>query len=300
MIAGEHSGGIVYLVLAHRAPDHFGRLTGRLSSDPGTRVVAHIDRVSDQSPFERAAFAHGGRVEFVTRRDNVRWGGWSQCSATLKMISLALQGPGSHLVLLSGADYPIRRLSDLPPFLAAHPICMDRWPMPDLDRGKPMSRLTRFGVAFKNPDGRLYETLSRLLEVGPPRNVARGLGSLLPYAGSQFWAIPRALAQEIVEFTATHPKITAFFRRSTIPDESFFHTVAAHLRPDAPSMPSLTYTQWTAPNAIHPDILTSADLPAVRSAAVQGHFFARKFDPHVDTDVLDELDRTTTEARREP
>ena len=80
---------------------------------------------------------------FCRSRVRVHWGDYSVVEATLRLIREALRRPEGYdrLVLLSGADYPIRPLEDLRDHLAAHPEdeFINLVPMPDAEVDKSMS-----------------------------------------------------------------------------------------------------------------------------------------------------------------
>jgi hypothetical protein len=81
--------------------------------------------------------------------------------------------------------------------------------------------------------------------------------------------------------------VVRFFKHVDKPDEMFFHTVLLNsplehgvVRDD------VTYTDWSRGRS-RPEILTTADFDRLRAA---DELFARKFDPRVDSEILDRID----------
>ncbi len=95
-----------FLVLAHRQPGQAARLVGALAPHP---VLLHVDaraRVPAWSEFCRLV----GVNQNVTLAPRVRsgWASWGLVQATLNGIELYLKLGCSHLVRMSGEDYPLR------------------------------------------------------------------------------------------------------------------------------------------------------------------------------------------------
>jgi Core-2/I-Branching enzyme len=107
---------------------------------------------------------------------------------------------------------------------------------------------------------------------------------LVPYTGFAHWCLSRAC----LEHAATRdPDLVRFFRWSSSPDETFFQTVLLN-SPLAATLVNddLRYTDWSL-GGPSPKVLTIHDLERMlRSSAL----FARKFDPRIDTAVIDALD----------
>src|SRR5262245_23051827 len=111
--------GVAYLVMAHAAPEQVARLVGRLST-PEDTVIVHVDRKADIEPFLKAFEALPIPPLLTPRRVPVHWAGWGIVQATLIGMRAALEvyksKPWTHLVLLSGADYPIRSADEIHAF----------------------------------------------------------------------------------------------------------------------------------------------------------------------------------------
>jgi Core-2/I-Branching enzyme len=289
---------LTYIVLAHKLPGQFARLVTRLHH-PGDLVLAHIDAKSDQAPFEKAladAGMTGPGVELSTARVPVHWGGLGETQAALAAIRRALTVPTwSHVVLLSGQDYPIKPADEISGFLTGHPDTSflfssaghDPWPADQREGNQTWywdGDLRRLTLRYYRV-GRYPVPLPGRWQWGIPR-AARPPAGLRPRQGSAWWALHRPAAQWVLDFGDRHPEVGRFFSRVLIPAENYFQMLldASPYR-DALVQDDLHFQSW---DRWHPRVLGQADLPALLASP---KLFARKFDEDQDRAVLDELDR---------
>ncbi|WAL60580.1 core-2/I-branching beta-1,6-N-acetylglucosaminyltransferase family protein [Thermocoleostomius sinensis] len=115
------------------------------------------------------------------------------------------------------------------------------------------------------------------------------IGATFPlFGGSYYMTLSYRAATYLCEFTRSHPNVVLHFSRMNVPSEVYPHTVLAN-NPDL----TLSGKQHFFIDVAHnerglPCILTMKDLDRI---AASGAFFARKFDPAIDSTVLDWLDR---------
>jgi hypothetical protein len=112
-------------------------------------------------------------------------------------------------------------------------------------------------------------------------------GRRTPFQGGQFFTLSRSLTSLVVQMSRAQPRYRRFYRRTAVPDESYFQTLVMN-SPRAPSVVNndLRYEDWSE-NTSHPKVLTEADLPALlRSPSL----FAKKFDSAIDGRLLDLID----------
>lgn len=250
-------------------------------SAPWARFFIHIDAKADTEPFARrlAGIAH---VTLLTNRVRVHWGGWSQVEASLRMMRAAMASDNSlaRFVLLSGACYPLRSNAALRDFLfadTAEHISVSR--MPNAEKDKPLSRLTRWhvegGARTLGAKARAVRMLNDALRLLPPRDPRAGLGDFVPYAGSNWWALTREAAGLVLDTADARPQLAAFYRHTLCPDESYFHTVLANsaLAPRIAS--TITFADWSGTHN-EPLPIADAHLAHLLDADSQP-FFARKF-----------------------
>ncbi len=313
-----------YVVLSHQNPAQVRRLVDRLvRSDPtGQVIIAH----DSSQPLELDSYDDHPRVHLLSSSSVRRWGNYGLVSDLLVAVAWALDHLHlGWLAVMSGQDYPLRSLaafgdqlagSGCDAFLSARPIPLQRPAASDREGVYAHARYCYRW--FRMPDWLLdwaKETPVERLVFGALRRLSgaqplifiwwlpRGGGNMigfrrrkLPfgdelrcYMGSQWLTMSRSAASAVIEFVAQRPDVVRLYRRSIVPDESLPVTVLCN-RPEVRVRNSNHhYTRMTGPGNSHAAVLGLADLAELRGS---DKYFARKFDPDVDSQILDELDRS--------
>ena len=299
---------IVFGILAHQDPAHLARLVDRLAPYP---AIVHVDRKSDWATFERA-LERAHNVVLIPRSESidVRWAGISVVLAEFAILERArrLAAEEDYLVLLSGADYPLRPVAELDGHLASSDgtqfiryfkisqssDCL-RWSVSSrhyndwLPLGRPRNTLHRkANTAIRLATGRLISELS------PPR-IPRGLE---PVFGSQFFALTRACVDEVL--TLRTERLDRFFTNVYAPDEKYIHTLVSlsryhHKTPEGgyASVPVRddTSAAWMS-NLHHPLPIskwwTISDWPEISASNM---WFIRKIRTQDGASLLDRIDK---------
>lgn len=215
-----------FLMLAHDNLDEAGQVAGALGA--GDRAVAvHIDARAPDA--DVAAFQDAAGDPLMIQRRRCEWGMFSLVGATLDGLEMLVASGRdfSHVMLVSGADLPLRPLADLDAFLAANPdadiiesveLSEKRWVMDGLAEERfhlyhPFNWRKRKGLFDANVEVQRFLKVRRSL---PPK--------IAPALGSQWWCLSRATVEGIL----ADPQLSdlkQFFRWSWIPDECFFQTL---------------------------------------------------------------------------
>jgi Core-2/I-Branching enzyme len=284
-----------FILLVHRDPEQVARLVDRLD-DPDSTFVVHVGRARPDA-YEPIVALLDGRpnVHFLPRR-RIHWGGWGISSAFLDGLdALAELAPDAEFVSnLSGQDYPLKPKDALRAHLAAHEgrSFLDHFRIPVADgEGSLDWSLQRGGLdRIEFWHFHAYRRHARFPGkfVPLPRGPRRLPAGLEPYGGQAWWTLSREAVAYIRRFLRERPDVVRFFRFADVAEELMFQTVllSSPLR-DSVVGDDLRYIVWK-PGVSHPELLTSADLPALEAS---GDFFGRKFDAAADPEVLDEIDR---------
>jgi len=223
---------IVFLILAHRDFDHLLRLIDSLD---GQRIVLHMDKSSSDLWNKSEIFRAKKNLILINRNDsfNVRWAGYSQILAMLLMMKTAIElmESGERMMFLSGSDYPIKSKAEIESKFASQPSLeflryyklddrpkdIDRWASFHRwdfrlfkKRGTFLNRLNSLFIRFLT----FFETMIRGRKEAP---------SFPLYAGSQWFAISKECAQELIRLRNHH--FDNFFKTMFAPDEVYFHTL---------------------------------------------------------------------------
>jgi hypothetical protein len=283
---------VAFILLTHKSAPFVQRLISQLNAAKAP-IFVHVDRGTRSVEYAaiRSALAKISAVHWLPRYYS-HWGSWGLVQASLSGLRQAQQTGSDYAVLLSGQDYPIKSLAHLlsfleenngTSFLQYHQLPSDRWP------ADGSSRYVRwhFNLAWRNSSFRRLanRALSRVFNsLFPGRTLP---DQLTPYGGWQWWCLHRDAVAYILEFSSSSPKVVRFFKNVRIPDEMYFQTVLMN-SPLSSCIQNrlLTYADWQGPP--YPRILTQADFEILKTG---DFFFARKFDPEVDTVILDRIDR---------
>jgi hypothetical protein len=311
---------VVYLILSHANPPQVVRLVNRLLRDNGAgHVVVHHDY--RRSHLDASALARGADV--LSHTQGITWGSFELVLATLRSLAWIEENlEYKWLVFISGQDYPLRPLPEIQEFLLqsdsdgfiAKPRPVE-YRFRD-DRGGRDSWSARYFYRYyRLPPLRrtLSPTASKVL-----RNIevfvrtrqpfvflwpmAQGEGMLVGlrsarhpfrdgfdcYCGSQWFTLSRRSVRAVLAFATDRPDILEYYRRTFIPDESFFNSLLMSRRDLRIRLDSLRYVRMAPPWYAHPETLRLVDFEPLTAS---GSHFARKFDTAVDTAILDALDR---------
>lgn len=284
---------LTYLILAHRNLRQLVRLSRALAVNSECELLVHIDAATDLRPYaaEMACLRRDG-VRMVDRH-RCPWGGFGLVEATLAGMAQALREfPSlSHLVVISGQDYPITPPDQIADFYRRHQglSFMEFHRLPRADW--PEGGLRRVGDLHLHWRGRRIGV--PLSSIGLPRSVP---GGRRPYQGGQTWSMSAECVRHVCEAVAAESGYVRFFRRTAHADESFFQTLVLNSPlADAVVNDDKRFENWSA-GGPHPAVLTSRDLPEL--AASPAHF-AKKFDVLVDERVLSLIDEQLLRAGRE-
>jgi hypothetical protein len=290
---------IAYLVLAHSDPQHLKRLIARLL-DGDSSVFVHVDKKSDLSKFSHL---QNDKVSLIQKRVPVYWGDFSQVEAILNLLDAALSSKFAinRLVLLSGADYPIKPLQEISSFFSSHGSLefLNAVQMPAPAAGKPIDRLNNVVVRPAHPKAlQFLKRAGRKIGLLPrKRDHKEYLKGLIPFGGSTWWAITREAGEYILSFVKAQPDIVKFFEEVEYPDESFFQTILMNSKFKKNVARNLTYTDWRAggssPSTINeshlPMFLSGISFPKDDTYGDGPALFARKFKDGQD-ELLDYID----------
>jgi hypothetical protein len=309
-----------YLLLTHSRPRQIEDLADRIVKlSPRADIVVHHDQASEEVPWD----GHPRPPVHFVDRGRVLWGDWSMIDATLRLLRYGVENLTSDwFVLLSGEHRPATDLTQW-----EERVARDRF-----DAYLPAERLTnnlefgrshveenlymtrgrhRWSTVPRPRSAALHRALSAFLKlsewiqplaamefvhrreawvIGTRRSV-RPLKGLAFYRGSQWIAVNRRAALAALE---VDPLLTAWFKRSWIPDESYLHTVLRASDLVVSDDPTTFVLETPAQPTSGWMQLTLDDLPAVWAS---GAPFARKVDLSQRPEVARAIDEVVDRQR---
>lgn len=193
--------------------------------------------------------------------------------------------------LLSGADFPIKPLTDIISTLdETLSSRIDYW------HDEDPSWHCRYQRYFFNDVpglvGRFLNAMSRrLARVLPKRKF---YGDLKPFFGSQWWTLTRSGAQAVLGFTNENPSFSRYCRTLHIPDEMFFQTILLNVLGERQVQRApLRYLNW-ADRRANPKVLNESDFQALMDSNA---LFARKFNRKRSSKLLSLLGENMAQSR---
>lgn len=223
---------LAYLISVYRDPAHLARLIGALDGDADFYV--HIDANVDAAPFRAALPAN---VVLVPRH-RVSWGGWEQVEYQREMLKAALASGReySHLVCLSGQDYPLWSNRRIHAFFKEH---ADKELICGYNITRGTSEAQREKVTRLHPlrdlplrnrwlkDKMVVASRNILKFLGLKRKAQVMLGGELKdvFFGSDYWALTPACVRRVLDVLEREPAMVNYFRRSYVPSELCVQTI---------------------------------------------------------------------------
>ena len=283
---------IGYIICAHTQPGQLVRLVRRLRGG-GAHFYIHVDKRVPGSVMREVERDLGLDEDVrLLPRHRCYWASFSLVEAVLEGVEALLADPVGvdYGVLLTGQDYPLRPAGVIERRLeeAGGRSFLSHWP----SAGRFLARVEQWHFNGEL-GGRRVRVPNRLLPLRIGRTLPVGLEA---FTGSAHWCLSRESLELVAGLLNDRPEVGEFFRRSAVPDESFFQTILLS-SPLAPTIVNddLRYIDWSG-GGDSPRVLTVDDLGSMLES---GDLFARKFDPEVDARVLDELD-AAIDARAQP
>ena len=278
---------IAYIVLAHKLPDQLVRLVRRLDGEQALFLI-HIDKRVRRSVFADAVqeLHRNPRVRFLKRHRCERSGFGTVAAVLEGMRELVEQRRRfDYAIRLSGQDYPIKSNQKIVEFFERNRerSFMEAFPLarPELDTWPDKSRWYKWTLRYRRWH---FRCLGRHLALPFDRKVPSGLE---PFGGEACWCLTRECVRYVHEFVGRDQRFVRFFNHVDKPDEMFFQTILVNSPHESTIVrKDVHYTDWSRGRS-HPEILTSTDFDRLQRA---DDLFARKFDPGIDSEILDLID----------
>jgi hypothetical protein len=274
---------IAFILLCHKNPDAIIQQAVQLTA-AGDFISIHFDARSPASDYARIREALGGNpaVTFARKRVKCGWGEWSLVEATLGAVRAALAAfpQATHLYMVSGDCMAIKSAVHAHRFLDAHDVdyieSFDFFESGWIKTGFVEERLIyRHWFNERTQKNLYYWSLWLQKKLGLERPVPENLQMMI---GSQWWCLRRRTVEAVMKFTVKRADLMRFFRRTWIPDETFFQTLVRHLVPETEirsrTLTFLMFTDYGMPVTFyndHYDLLLGQDYLFARKISPEAH-----------------------------
>lgn len=282
----EQQVSLAVLILAHKNLQQVARLVGHLQAS--FDVFVHLDKRSDLKVEDFRSFHR----TTVIKTFKAGWGSVGIVRSTLELLTVASHsGTYDRFVVISAQDVPLKSNDDIQSFFSRHPSTdfVDSRDFAPADNSR-LTRLTHFHFFSRKSLGGTFTRWSADVS----RHLDKALWSLgirrsMNYRfrwGSQWMDLTGETVRKILQFVQHDRNFLKRFRFTFCPDEFFFQTAIEHCGPDNTLLREpRRFTDWIS-GPEHPRVLRSEDLERVTNSDM---LFARKCDPLVDSQLIDDL-----------
>jgi Core-2/I-Branching enzyme len=302
----------LYLIASHTNPAQVVRLLKKIKSEsPDAEILLHHD--ASKVDFPRSQVASLTGMHFAEKPIAAKWGTFAQVRMVLNCFK-HLRDRSIHydwIVFISGQDYPIRPLPEFERYvmgLNVDGLIEHDWILrTDWLASLREENTTRYCYRYVRLPGVMRYVLRPRSLIGKfnrsqtaiyVRNGQVGcwLGfrrrtilfdeSFRCYRGSQWFTLARNCVEYVSEFVDANPGVVKYYKRTVIPDASFFQTILLNKKTFKFVNDNGVYRRFLG-DAASPEILRAQDYSTLMTS---GKYFARKFDSKVDPKILDLLD----------
>ena len=224
---------IALLVLGSKSPKTLAPLLESLVGS-SFRAFVHIDAKIDLNAYLAESGSLPPSTTVLADRVKVYWGGWSMLEATFRLMHTALADPAVEILTLVSDDTALLRpASEVDRSLREQPIRVGRHPV----GANEVARSRYEGLYFLDSvaTGMKIPIECRRAEVDILRRAVDDLAELAAlgkkqldvHIGSQWWALDRESAQQVLNRVDEDRHLRQSFRYSAVPDESLVQTLIA-------------------------------------------------------------------------
>ena len=269
------------LIQAHQDISYFIKLA---KIQPNVNFYVHMDAKSKSCDYPKTDLANLANVFLLKDRITVRWGGFSQIEATLKLFETAFANEdNAYFHLVSGEDVVLQ------PF----EVIEKQWQQQfDFQAMMTCERAPQYAYRFIMDSPHADSDWQRQLTGKIITKLQQGVAKVKPYHspiyfGSQWFSVTRADWEKIMPFTDEY---SDFFRHKLVPDEHFFQTLITEkltnqIRLSNDNRRQIIFDK-NVNNGNSPIYL---DLLKLERAKFDGYWFARKVKKDVALTWLGEL-----------
>lgn len=279
---------IALLIHAHTNPEQLARLVSHLRH-PDIDIFINVDGKVDIKHFQNNI----QNVYFLNDRVEVVWGRFSQLQQILNSFNeiAGTKVAYSHILFISGLDYPIVPMSKIVEFLNNNPhkSYIDYFKLGDDEWSNLMRKRFEYWFFLPESDIRNNHIVKKILQ-------KIGFKRKYPFAevyyGSCWFTLSMEAVNYLLDYTKEHPQMIKFFKHTGCPDELYIQSVLLN-SPLKNNMVNKIYRffDWSDKGK-SPNILTSEYFPKIESSDA---WFARKLDVNIDSKLMDMLDKLNTD-----
>lgn len=271
------------LITAYHNLDHLHEQI-QFFDDPDFEIYIHFDQKNYLSKSEKNALKKYYQVKLISTKFKVNWGGFNHLLSILLIMREAYKNPKiNYFHLISGQDYPLKRIEEFKSFFESSPesgyLETFRFPHTGWGGGHGMDRVLYYNFYdifdAKSEKGNLI--LNKLILLQKRLNLRRKFSAENDelFGGSTWWSLSRECVRYVLDYTDNKPLLLTRLKHTFCSEELYIPTVLMN-SPFSKNIRNnnLRYIDWTYRNGNNPAILDETDFNRIFHSE---NFFARKF-----------------------
>ncbi len=217
-----------YLITAYKDFAAVYELASFLSRED--EVFIHLDKKSREIGREQMDRLNGIPGCHAVSTYSIAWGGYTHIQAFLKLMEMAVSREDvSYIHLLTGEDFPVRSPHRLHEKFADEEHIYLSF-IEEKDFNEAVKKRYYYYNLFQNrnvKDPVLWQIQNLTVKLQKLLGIRRkSLGEFSHvYKGLVYISMPRAAAEDILNYVKSHPEYEKAMYRCQIPEEFFFHTL---------------------------------------------------------------------------
>jgi hypothetical protein len=286
------------LVLAHQYPDHLTDLIKCFDED--FYFYIHIDEKSKFSSSDIAELKKISRVQFVSQKLRILWGGFNHLNAILLLATEALrQKELKYFHVISGQDYLTKPVHVIKKIFEDNPAdYMDYFEVLHSKWEKEwLERISLYGPyeIFNSKSFFGNKILTALIVLQRKLGFKRKLPDIKLFGGSGWWSLSRESVEYVMNYTERNPSLLKRLRYTFCADEIYFQTILMNSPLKGKVINNnLRFIDWTKRNGSFPANLDESDF---QTLVHSDKIFARKFDFPVSEKLKQLLEKFLKESK---
>ena len=282
---------VAHLILAYKDPEQLDRLIDIMSIDCFTFFV-HLDKKINYKNFE--FISARSNVIFIKNRIKITWGSFSINNAIIESLKEIIAIDNFDTIsILSSQHLPIKPTLKILNYLEENREYQFFKCIPyDIENEwwkRCERRISSYSlIEWKIPGKfRIEKIINNILPKRKPPTNYTIVGSPSCYF------LTSECVNYILEEFERNTTLVKFFKHVWGPDEFIFATIIYNSKFKEKIKDCLVYVEFPDEKDGHSKIMQKADYQNIKNS---GKFFARKFDPKIDNEIIEMIDQLRTES----
>lgn len=282
---------VAFLILSHKYPEQLDRLIEILSIKEFTFFV-HLDRKIKIKDFE--FIAKRTNVVFIQNRVEVTWGSFSMTDAIVESYKEIIEHDEyDYINVITAQHLPIKSTQEILNHLCENNgsqfINAINYNIENQWWKRCEKRILKYSfISWKIPGKFRLETI-----VNKIINKRKLPANYIIAGGPSYFFLTSECVKYIINEFKINKKLLKFFKYVWGPDEFVFATLIYNSKFREKIKDCIAYVEFQEENDGHSKIMQKGDYIKLK---LSGKFFAKKFDPYVDDEIITMIDNLRNQS----